>query len=167
MTSAELKTAYADIFGYMANSRDPENMKAFGKVMTEMYMWLADNKPEMAEEWLNKLEAIRWEQYLTPKEAEAIVSKMQPRAPWSREAWMQAMNKLGLPVEEQPFYNRCALFVEMNKQYSDHGDSVAALLDQPLASIPADIIVPAMHSMALDLLKDEDEVYDIRSYFSL
>lgn len=166
-TLQELKERYVGLYDYMAGSKDPKNMMAFGKVMTEMMDYLIENKPDVAEEMIDKLEAIKWKQYLTQKEAETIVSKMVPKAPWSRDAWMLAMEKLGIPIEEQPYYNRCALWAEMNKQYSDHGESVASLLGQPLSSIPADVIVPAMNKMALDLLKDRDGVYDIRKYFNL
>ena len=167
MTTQELKDRYTGLYDYMAQSRDPKNMKAFGAVMTQMMDVMLAKMPADAEEMIDKLEAIKWHQYLTPKEAQKIVDGMNPKAPWPREVWMQAMEKLGIPVEEQPAYNRCALWTEMNKQYSDHGESVAALLGQPLNAIPADVIVPAMHRMALDLLKDKDGVYDIRRYFGL
>lgn len=77
------------------------------------------------------------------------------------------MEQLGLPMEEQPLYNRCALWTEMNKQYSDHGETLASLLGEQLSSIPAETIVPAIHKMALDVLKDKDGVYNIRAYFGL
>ena len=95
MNTQELKNAYRNVYNYMAESKDPKNMKVFGKVMTDMYDWYAENKPEVAQEWLDRLSAIKWEQYLTPKEAEAIISKMQPKAPWGREAWNNAMTALG------------------------------------------------------------------------
>ena len=66
-----------------------------------------------------------------------------------------------------PYYNRCALWVEMNKQYSDQGETVAELLGTQLAQIPGETIVPAMYKMALNLLKDKDGVYNIRKYFNL
>ena len=84
--------------------------------------------PSEAEEMIDQLEAIKWHQYLTPKEAERIVLNMDPKAPWSRDTWKSAMTSFGLPLEEAPFYNRCALWVEMNKIYSDFGDEIAALL---------------------------------------
>ena len=164
MNSTELKTAYADIYGYMANSREPKNMKAFGRTMTEMYNWFADNKPDAAQDWLDKLEAIRWQQYLTPKEADAITAKMDPKAPWSRDTWRTTMQSLGLPMEEMYVYNRCALYVEMSKMYSDFGEEIAALLGKPLSPTDKDIIT-ACYKMALKNLKDKDHVYDIRKYF--
>ena len=166
-TPQELKDRYSALYAEMAASGNQKNMEVFGHVMTEMMDYLIQTKPDVAEEMIDKLESIRWHQYLTQKEAEKIVDGMMPKAPWKRDVWKQAMESLGLPMEEQPYYNSCALWAEMNKQYSDHGESVAELLGMPLADIPADKIVPAMRSMALDLLKDKDDVYHIRAYFNL
>lgn len=123
---------------------------------------------DLAQEWIGKLESIKWCNYLTPKEAEKIVSEMVPRAPWSREVWKNAMQSLGLPMEEEPYYNSCALWTEMNKQYSDHAQTMAdKVWKKPLNTIPAEEIVPVIHALALDLLKDKDKVYCIRKYFSV
>lgn len=163
-TAQELKDRYDGLYDYMASSRDPKNMKAFGCVMNEMMDFLIQYKPDVAEEMIDKLEAIKWHQYLTPKEAEKIVAGMDPKAPWSREVWKSAMESFGLPLEDAPFYNRCALWVEMNKIYSDFGDEIAALLGKPLSLSDKDII-SACYKMALKNLKDKDGVYNIRKYF--
>ena len=163
-TPQELKDRYAALYDYMAQSRDPKNMKAFGRVMTEMMDYLIQTKPDVAEEMTDKLEAIKWRQYLTPKEAEKIVAGMDPKAPWSRDTWKSAMEAFGLPLEDAPYYNRCALFIEINKIYSDFGDEIAALLGKPLSPTDKDII-SACYKMALKNLKDKDGVYDIRKYF--
>jgi len=165
-TPQELKDRYTGLYDYMADSRDPKNMKVFGHVMTEIMDYLVANKPDVAEEMIDKLESIKWHQYLTPKEAESIVSKMDPKAPWSRDQWKNAMESFGLPLEEQPAYNRCALWVEMNKMYSDFGDEIAALIDKPLMPTDQDIIT-ACYKMALKTLCDKDVIYNIRSYFGL
>lgn len=168
MNAPEMKEQYNMLYDYMAASRDPKNMKAFGHVMTEMMDVMIAKLPAEAEEMIQKLEAIRWHQYLTPKEAETIVSKMKPEAPWKRDVWNNAIQPLGLPTEEAPYFNRCALWVEMNKQYTDHAQTIAdKILNRPLAEIPAEQIVPGIYAMALDLLKDKDGVYDIRAYFGL
>lgn len=150
----------------MANSRDPKNMKAFGHVMNEMMDYLIQTKPDVAEEMIDKLEAIKWKQYLTPKEAEKIVAGMDPKAPWSRDTWKNAMQSFGLPIEDMPYYNSCALWVEMNKMYSDFGEEIAALLGKPLTPTDKDIIA-ACYKMAIKTLRDKDGVYDIRSYFGV
>ena len=166
MTTQELKERYTGLYDYMANSRDPKNMKAFGHVMTEMMDVMLAKMPDVAEEMIDKLESIKWKQYLTPKEAEKIVVGMDPKAPWSRDTWKGAMESFGLPLEDAPHYNRCALWVEMNKMYSDFGDEIAALLGKPLAPTDKDIIA-ACYKMALKTLCDKDGMYDIRAYFHL
>ena len=164
MNSTELKDRYTALYDYMANSRDPKNMKAFGCVMTEMMDFLIVNKPDVAEEMIDKLESIKWHQYLTPKEAEHIIANMDPKAPWSRDAWKSAMESFGLPIEDAPYFNRCALWVEMDKIYSDFGDEIAALLGKPLTPTDQDIIA-ACYKMALKNLRDKDGIYNIRKYF--
>lgn len=154
------------LYNKMANSHEVAYMAVFGNVHKEMFAWMAANKPDVAEEMLMKLEAINWNQYLTPKEAEAIIAKMDPKAPWSRDVWKQAMDSLGLPIEQQPCFNRCALYVEMNKMYSDFGDEIAALLGKPLVATDKDIIT-ACYKMAMKTLKDKDGIYNIRAYFGL
>ena len=163
-TVQELKDRYTGLYDYMAQSRDPKNMKAFGCVMTEMMDYLLQTKPDVAEEMIDQLEAIRWKQYLTPKEAEKIMAGMDPAGPWSRDTWKKTMESFGLPLEEAPCYNKDALWVEMNKIYSDFGTEIAALMDKPLSSSDKDIIT-ACYKMALKNLKDKDGVYDIRKYF--
>jgi len=164
MTTQELRDRYLGLYDYMATSRDPKNMKAFGSVMTQMMDVMLQKMPAEAEEMIDKLEAIKWRQYLTPKEAEKIVAGMDPKAPWSRDTWKGAMESFGLPLEEMPAYNRCALWVEMNKIYSDYGEEIASLLGKPLSPSDKDII-SACYKMALKNLKDKDGIYDIRKYF--
>ena len=159
-----MKQEFAGLYDMMANQRDVKFMRVFGGVHKEMFDWFVANKPELAQEWLDKLEAIKWHQYLTPKEAEKIVAGMEPKAPWSRETWKNAMESFGLPLGEMPAYNRCALWVEMNKIYSDFGEEIAALLGKPLSPTDKDIIA-ACYKMALKDLKDKDGIYDIRKYF--
>lgn len=150
----------------MAQSQNPKNMKVFGNVMTEMMDVMIQKMPAEAEEMIDKLEAIKWKQYLTPKEAEKIVAGMDPKGPWSREAWKNTMESFGLPLEEQPAYNRCALWVEMNKIYSDFGENLAELIGKTLSPTDKDII-SACYKLALKNLKDKDGVYNIRKYFGV
>ena len=168
MTQEEMKNEYNALYNMMASSNNVEYMHIFGMVNKEMFHYLTQTKPDVAEEMLMKLEAIRWKQYLTPKEAQKIVDGMNPKAPWSRDVWNQTMKQLGLPTEEEPNYNSCALWVEMNKQHSDHAQTLAEkVYKKPLADIPADEIVPVIRSLAIDLLKDKDNKYHIRKYFGL
>lgn len=155
------------LYDYMSTSKNPAYMIVFGEVMTEMMNWMIYNKPEAAEEWLEKLDSIRWKNYLTSKEAETIISKMEPSARWSKDTWKRAMESLGLPMEETPCYNACSLWVEMNKVYSDSAASIAKIMGVPIGSVKEEDMVRATHALAIDNLKDEDDVYSIRHYFRL
>lgn len=163
MTTQQLKDKYTELYDYMAMSNKTAYMKAFGHVMTEMFDWYATNKPEMAEEWVCRLDAIMWKNYLTPKEAETIVSKMEPAAPWSRDVWNKAMDSFGYDKEEKPYYNSCALWVTMNMIMSDHSQTLA----KAMGVEPSDIELSVIHSLALDLLKDRDGTFSVRDYFSV
>lgn len=166
MTTGQMTQEFEVLYNLMANSNKVEYMRIFGQVHREMMDWMIANRPAEAEEWLCKLESIKWKQYLTPKEAEKIIAGMDPKAPWTRDVWKNTMESFGLPKEESPYYNSCALWVEMNKIYSDFGDEIAALLNKPLSPNDKDIIT-ACYKMALKNLKDKDGVYEIRSYFKV
>ena len=166
MNTQELKDRYSGLYNEMATSGNPKNMEVFGHVMTEMMDVMLQKMPDVAEDMIDKLESIKWHQYLTPKEAETITAKMDPKAPWSRDQWKAAMESFGLPLEEPTYYNRCALFTEMSKMYSDFGEEIAALIGKPLTPTDKDIIA-ACYKMALKTLKDKDGVYDIRRYFGV
>ena len=159
-----MKEEFASLYDLMANQQNVKYMRVFGNVHREMMDWFIANKPELAQEWLDKLESIKWHQYLTPKEAEKIVAGMDPAGPWSRDMWKKTMESFGLPLEDAPYYNSCALWTEMNKIYSDFGAEIAALIGKPLAPTDKDII-SACYRLALKNLKDKDGVYDIRKYF--
>lgn len=160
MNAQELKTAYAGLYSQMANSGNPDYMYLFGRVMTEMFNWYADNKPEAAMEWLEKLSAIRWKNYVTPKEAEAIVSEMDPKAPWSLDQWRSAMQQNGYPLDDEPYYNRCALYVTMNMLMSDSSVTISKYVNN-------DQVFKLVHDLAVDKLKDQDGKFIIREYFDL
>lgn len=98
MTPEEMRKKFDGLYQLMAMSENVHFMKVFGNVHKEMMDWFITNKPTEAQEWLCKLESIRWKNYLTEKEAEKIVANMNPKAPWSREQWKSAMEKHGSRV---------------------------------------------------------------------
>ena len=163
-----MKEKYVRLYNYMAASDNTEYMKAFGDTMKEMMDWMIANKPEEAQEWIDKLCAIKWNNYLTPREAESIVANMNPKAPWAMPVWRQAMNNLGITTEVEPSYNSCALWVVMNMVYSDHAETLATKVwGKPLAEIPAETIVKTVYALAIDKLLDKDRVFNVRKYFGV
>ena len=167
MNKQELEDKYMALYDYMANSKKSENMKAFGHVMSQMMEWFIENKPDMAEEYIDKLESIKWKNYLTRKEAATIVNNMVPAAKWPMDIWKAAMEKMGVLTEEEPCYNSCALWVAMNMVYSDDIRTIAGLMGKTVDSMTPEEMVKATHAFAINKLKDTDGVFKIRRYFGL
>lgn len=143
----------------MAESKDPDNMRLFGQVMTEMMEKAIKDNPSFAEREIDKLEAMMWNQYLSRGEAEDAVRQMQPRAPWSYDVWQKAMQDAGLETSDEGNYNCYALWTVMNGIMSDHGDTFKKY------GIGNDVLLPMVNDLALDLLNDEDDRFDVRLYF--
>jgi len=149
---------YYGLYDYMAQSGKPENMKMFGMVMTAMMEDLVQSNPSKAEEYINRLEAIKWNNYLTAAEADKIIAGMDPKAPWTREQWRTAMEQNGFETEEWPCYNKCALYVTMNMIMSDSSATLSKYVD-------GNNLFKAVHELAVDKLKDKDRQFNIRKYF--
>lgn len=158
MTQEELKEKFYSLYDFMANSDKPDNMKAFGKVMCEMMEQMIANHPSQAEEYIDKLCAIKWQNYLTKNEAGRIINDMTPKAPWSYEVWENAVKEL--TTEKQPYFNKYALFVTMNMIMSDSSDTLAKY-------IAKEDMLNAVYELAIDKLCDEDENFSVRRYFKL
>lgn len=164
--TTELKERFEELYGMMSASNEVENMRLFGSVMKKMMSDMIEAHPAEAEEYIDTLEAMKWDNYLTHKEAESIIAGMKPKAQWSWQTWVQAMESYGIKTEEEPYYNPYALWVAMNMVYSDHAETLAEKVwKKPLSEIPTETLVHTVNALAVDLLKDKDGVYDIRRYF--
>lgn len=160
MNAKELKAKYTQLYDLMAMGNEVKHMQVFGHVMTSMMDWMIQNKPAEAEEFICQLESIKWKNYLTPKEADRIVDGMEPSAPWSRDKWLTAMRQHDLPVEHEPSYNRCALYVTMCMIMSDSGDTLPKYIEE-------DKLFNAVYDLAVDKLTDKDGVFNVREYFKI
>lgn len=160
MTAEEMRNEFYALYNIMANSDKVEYMHIFGNVQKAMFEWFVTNKPTEAEEFLNRLEAIRWKQYLTKAEAASIISEMTPKAPWSFDTWKTAMSQYKYDLEREPCYNQYALWVVMNAIMSDSSDTLGKY-------VASDKLFEAVHDLAVDKLQDEDGRFVVRGYFSL
>ena len=160
MTPTEIKEKYVMLYNYMATSNKPEYMKVFGRVMNEMMDWFIQNKPDAAREWVEKLCSIKWNNYLTEKEAETIVANMEPKAPWNYAVWKSAMEQNGFAAEKEPCYNTYALWAAMNMVMSDSNETLSKYVSK-------DELLNLVYDLAVDKLTDKDGVFKIRRYFEL
>ena len=162
-----MKEKYYELFNIIVASNDTDKMQVLGNVSKQQMEWFIENRPEMAEEFIETLCSVKWKNYLTRKEAESIINGMVPSAKWTREQWKTAMNNLGILTEEEPCYNSCALWVTMNMIYSDDIRTIAELLGKSVDDMGAEEMVRVTHSFAVNKLKDADGVFNIRKYFGL
>lgn len=161
----DLKKMYDELYEDMATAKDPKKMMVFGEAERSMFHSLADKHPEIAEMWLTKLEAGKWNNYLSKSEAEQITSKLLnqdgTRGPhWSYETFKNAVESLGAKIKDEPYYNSWALWVVANMLYSDHHRST-------MEFVPADQEPRFFYTMAVEKLKDPDRPNFVRKYYDL
>lgn len=166
MEQDEMIMAYAKLYNKIVHSNDDKAMHILGRTIKAMVEELISCKPETAREYLETLEAVNWNNYLTKKEAINIVSNMSPEPMWNSDAWQQAMTEMDIPTEEIPYYNDYALYVVMNQVVSDHGRTIARIkgLESVKEMEPSELAKYA-YELAIDLLKDKDMMYNVREYF--
>ena len=162
----EIIEKYDALYEEMASSRDPARMMAFGNAEKWIFHQLAQKHPEVAEKWVNRLEASKWYNYLSEEEAKHILASFmekhgnveEQRYEWEYETLKQAVINAGGQMSEEPYYNCYALWVVMNMLYSDHAETINAFL-QPMVK------VKFYYRMAVDKLKDVDRPHFVREYF--
>lgn len=167
MDKNELKQKWDELYGIMESSKNPKIMILFGEVMKNMMERSINYDHVFAEKMLEKLCAVKWKNYVTAEEADDVVMKMDPHPDMTREQWMRCMERLGLPIEEEPYYNRCALYLTMCMKISDSKASIARMMGKMPTELTEDELATGAHMLAMDVLKDKDGVFDLRRYFSL
>lgn len=162
-----MKQRWEEYYAIMANSGNPKYMMLFGEVMKEMMEHLIAIEPNYAEKMLEKLCAVKWRNYLTLAEAEAVVSKMDPQPTMTRDMWARQIERMGMPMYEEPYYNRWALYATMMMKNSDDRTAIAQLMGKTLDDVTMDEMTVATHLLAMSVLKDKDFGFDIRHYYNL
>lgn len=156
---------YLELYEDMAESGMPEKMKIFGEAEKWAFGKMHELSPKTAEMWLDKLEAVHWNNYLSKGEAEEIIAKLINQdgargAHWNYDAFKNAVESLGGKMCDEPYYNCWALWVVANMLYSDHAQGVAMF-------VPKDEMPKFFYTMAVEKLKDKDRPRFVRHYFDV
>lgn len=165
MTKEDLKSKFDMLYNYMAVSNEPKYMKTFGDVMKQMMAWYIENKPDMAEQYIETLCSIKWRQYLTRAEAMEIYNDMEPAGAWNYDSWYKAMQDLGQEIEREPVFNSYSLWITMNAIHSDNGNVITSLMGLEPTDVTNPDYIRAVHSMAVNKLLDKDRKFCVRCYF--
>lgn len=176
MNAQELKAAYEHLYQVMKGSKDVSKMRMFGTTFTNMFNQVAEKHPEIALATIEMLSAIEYNNYVTMAEAmdvahgfindDTMVTGMpEPSkgAHWSMEALKSFLGVKGMPLEEKPYYNWCALWLTTNMIYSDFANTLVEIT----GAKDNDRIATACYKMAVKKLKDLDRPKFIREYFEL
>lgn len=159
----EIQDRLDALFEILKTPRKDSTIDIFKTAVSEMMDFVYQRDSSMVQTWLDDLSAVEWQNYITRKEAEAIISKMAPAAPWTIEQWDRMIETNELNREEAPFYNPYALFVVMSTIYADHAQTLAKIMGVEPENIPVEVI----YSLAVDLLRDKDGRFNVRTYFCL
>lgn len=171
MKKEEMIDRYDYLYNKMKESKDPKNMKIFGKAEKYMFHELAGVHPEMAERWLSHIEAICWNNFLSQREAMNIGKRIVNQDGtkgfhWNHDVFTNAVESLGGVVENKPYYNSYALCVTANMIYSDHANSIAEDMGYKTPSeVPNERMALSCYKKAVESLEDVDEGFKVRDYF--
>lgn len=154
---------YDELYAIMANSGDPAKMHIFGEAEKWAFEQMNRTNPDMAKKWLDRIEAVKWDNYLCEASAMSIVSKFVNQdgtqgAKWNYQQVMDAVRAAGGNESEQPYYNSWALFVVMNWIASNSWKTLSTLTTE-------DKMPGVVYALALDYLKDPDEPHFIQRYW--
>ena len=170
MKKEELIERYDELYDKMKHSKDPMNMKVFGKAEKYMFHELAGVHPDMAEKWLNHIQ-IDYHNFLSQDEAMNIGKRITNQDGtkgfhWNHEVFTNAVKSLGGAVENKPYYNSYALCVTANMIYSDHAMSIADDMGyKTVAEVPNERMALSCYKKAVEVLEDVDKGFNVRDYF--
>ena len=156
---------YEELYEDMATSNNKDKMIAFGDAERWAFKRIVKENPELARCWLDKLEAMNWNNFLSKHDAEKIadslINQNGVKGPhWGYETFKNAVESLGGKVTENPYYNCYALWVAANMLYSDHYNSAKEY-------VPESDMPKYFYTMAVEKLKDIDRHKFIREYYAI
>lgn len=172
MTKEQLIEKYDSLYDRMSQGKEVRYMQAFGRAEKWVFMNLARQHPEIAEEWLGKLECVAWENYISEKEAREIAKGIINQDGsigfhWQADTFFSVVRAAGGQQENAPLYNQYALLVAANMIYSDHAISIAKDMGKNVpGEVPQDKMALSCYRKAMELLEDKDRNFRIRDYFS-
>ena len=170
MNKEERYQQFLDRYEAIISSNDTSQMQPLGEMVKRVMKWLINYEPEIATaaiSILNGEESKECRNYLSAREADEIVSNMEPQPQWTLHHILDMLRSAGYATEEPPYYNNYALAATMCMILSDSGETLKEELGSDIRPAKADEILRLVYKLAVDKLKDKDGKFNIRKYFDL
>lgn len=155
-----MKKQFCSLYQEIIDSQDEKKMCVLGHVMKQAMFKLMDSSPALAKEYIDELEAVHWNNYLTAKESQDIVNMMTPKPNLAYNKWIELMNKFEFPTSKEGVYNDYALYTAMCMIFSDSETTLNKYVEQDYNKL-----FELIYHLAIDKLCDKDEKFNIRKYF--
>lgn len=170
MNAEEMKSRYEHLYDVMSNSKDVNKMMVYGRAGRRIFEKMIIVNPGIAKEWVEMLEPIVWNNYVTAEMANEIASRLVnqdgSKGPhWSMDTFFSVVPKLGGKLEDEPYYNKYALWLVANAHYSDFAKSTSEDMGYPLEEVPGEKMALSMYKKAIESLKDIDLSHYIANYY--
>lgn len=171
MSTKELQDKYNKLYEIMSTSNNPRYMRIFGEAECWAFSQILSYNPRIAEEWLNKIEPVRWNNFVSEKEATEIGSRFVNQDGstgfhWDMSAFFSIVRQLGGELENEYKYNKYSLWLTANMIYSDHAKSIAEDMGyDAFREVPEEKMALSCYRKSIEKLCDKDRPYFIRPYF--
>lgn len=167
MDKKELLQKFHSVYNEAINSQDKEDVKitlCMFQVSVEM---LAEQDLRSAKELVERYEGtLKYYNFLTETEAEKILEEFinqdGSKGPRWRDSvtFFEKVEAMGGKIECEPYYNKYALWVTMNKFFSDQDNVIRRWTGDNKEQY-----FEACYELAVSQLKDKDRPYWVRWYF--
>lgn len=165
----ELINKFHSVHNEAISSKDVDDMHIASDMFIKTFNELAECNPKQAQEIVECYEgSLKYYNFLTESEAMAILDKFMNQdgskgAKWrDPEEFFSRVQSKGWKVECEPNFNRWALYVAMNKSYSDQNSFITKWVGDDREKY-----FEACYELALTMLKDKDNTCWIRSFYNL
>ena len=169
MEKKELLEKFCALYNEAINSGDKEDIEVSLGMFKKAFGIVVDTNVREAKELVECYEGtLKYYNFLTESEAMKVVENFSNQDGSVGPKWkdvtdfFKRIDDMNGKVECEPYYNKWALYVAMNKAYSDQNTVLLKWVGDDRTKY-----FEACYDLALSQLKDKDRPYWIRSYYGL
>lgn len=169
MSKDEIFHKFNNLLDEVVEDNDKENLDVSYTMFKKAVCMLASLDPKQAGEFVDCFEGtLKYYNYLTESEAEKIVNSFVNQDGSHGPKWDDPdelfimVEKVDGKIETEPYYNKWALYVTMNKFASDQHSVILKWVGNDTAKY-----LEACYELAVTQLEDKDKPNWVRWYFGV